>query len=369
MQPAIQQFINAAQSLQKAYQHRQIAKEFIQAALNLQEVYRADRVSRRKAKELLSVFQKQRVKTLAEFSKYQYLFSDSYQRLRGNRKTQTLTLFWEVIENAIDNKQSYQETYRQIEGIFHAYEVGIANRKDPTNSLKNIKRFESQIIPLFEDFKKRVLSELDKAPGITEKAMKAPVNVDLSQFSPNLDKIAQETLIDPGEVMIEAEIPKAYQAGSTFGSIQLGGTLEQRQAHWDKISTVIEATKGDFKGVSDATNKEIRRTIADGILNEKTYGEISRDIVRNVDNVGINRAIAMVHYETQQAVNQGIKSEYEDAGLGEEEMEWLACDDDHTCDDCRANDGKTIAEIGEWPPLDPFCRCTVIPRIKIPAID
>lgn len=239
--------------------------------------------------------------------------------------------------------------------------------KDPTRADRIIREYEKQIVKLFETFKVKIFELFE----ITDEGRThTSIVVEPDVFFALIDRLIEEEVLYPGYTIIDAKTHQAYIQGDRFAGIMLGAPLEVRRTEWDKIRKLLtEKTKGDFKGVTDETAKRIRATIGDGILNEVSAGKIARSIVRDIDSVGIVRATAMVRTETMKAVNRGIHDRYVGAGLTDEDEEWLTAIDDRTCDECLANDGKTIKEIGERPPLHPNCRCTIIPKIRVPRGD
>jgi SPP1 gp7 family putative phage head morphogenesis protein len=98
-------------------------------------------------------------------------------------------------------------------------------------------------------------------------------------------------------------------------------------------------------------------------------------IAREIRQVGIvqsaARAESLSRTVTIYAYNEGSFRSYKDAGA--QGVEWLVTEDDVTCEECMALDGKRIGFDGEFvadgispqhPPLHPRCRCSLIPVIR-----
>jgi len=262
---------------------------------------------------------------------------------------------------------------------------------DPSQAEEKVKGYEEQLAGLFENYKKALIRELTKTAD-TVKLQKAASSktytIDVGKFSSAIDRLTREELIEPGSEIIWDETKKAYLHGKIYGDtqlkpfgIQLGAPLAVRQIEWKKIKVLIEKDKGEFKGITEATNQRIRSIIADGVLDETKFGEITRDIVKAVDGVGITRATTMVRSETMKAVNLGVKDRY-DAG-GVEEFERLEALDERTCTDwpfhigdrtfsgCGDLDGKIFTrqqadEVDRQ--THPNCRGTWIPHVVIPEV-
>jgi SPP1 gp7 family putative phage head morphogenesis protein len=250
-------------------------------------------------------------------------------------------------------------------------EAKALDRKDPTGSLPRIRKYEKVLSTLFRNYQKAVVADLKQQAGVSEsltrEEAKPPLNIDPAQFYQRLNWIGKETITDPGNQAVELEIPEAYQAGGTFGSIVLGGTLEQRQTEWKKIADLIESNNQALSKVTDEISGKIRGIVADGVVNERDLGDIIRDIY-SVSDVGISRALTIARTEVMKAVNAGVVDRYKLAGV--EELKWLAAIDTNTCDECRDLDGK-VFPIDNHPdaPKHPRCRCTWIPNIALPKGD
>jgi len=171
---------------------------------------------------------------------------------------------------------------------------------------------------------------------------------------------------EEAEEIIGDAIQKGYKQGQVFASVQLGAPYEVRRVAWKEIGARVMECQSDFKGITDETAKQIRGIIAEGIIQERSFGEITRDIVRTVDDVGITRAVVMARTETMYAVNDGVVNRYKTAGV--EFLRWLACADEKTCEDCEELDGQEFP-IDDLPPCPahPACRCSWVPVITIPG--
>jgi len=180
--------------------------------------------------------------------------------------------------------------------------------------------------------------------------------------------LEQDLLLNPAAQVITVKVPEAYRAGSTFANIQLGAPPEVRADEAKRIGTLIQANNDAFSKITAETSGRIRSTIATGILEEQPFGEVTRDIVRQIDDVGITRATMMARTEVMKAVNTGVKDRYKQAGV--EKVEWLTAIDDNTCDECEGNSGN-VYPIEDTPacPAHPNCRCTLIPKIEIPEME
>ena len=349
--------------------------QFYLAALNLQKVYRKEQTELKRSREMVTLFREQRVKAVKEFSKYQFMFSGSYRGFRkdaGIRKPHNNSnKFCEIIEAAIGNGQSYELTRREIEQVFKAYEAAARDRKDPTGTKELENNFAEKLKKLFDDVKLKLTALI--VEKVSEEATITPKTHNLESTLTKVDEIIQEEVIKPAKGIIKTEIPKAYKAGNTFGSIQLGAPLEIRKLEWKKIADLVLKSEVGIQGISEEVGTKVKSIIAEGIVNERKFGDIARDIVRTCDNVGIGKATRDARAGIMEAVNKGIHERYAKDGYTEEDEYWLTVDDDGTCDECLDNDGKSIAEIGHYPPehngVIYGCRCTIVVRPKLPDGD
>lgn len=146
--------------------------------------------------------------------------------------------------------------------------------------------------------------------------------------------------------------------------IKLGASPEVRKQLAQKFASQIETNTNCFKGISGESTNQIRNIIAEGTRTEKRVGEISREIVRQVEGIDIDRAIKIINTETMKAVNSGILDRYEKAGI--KKVERLVCLDSDTCEKCAAMDGKKFT-LEQAAAIDAKahegCRCTWIVSI------
>ena len=128
----------------------------------------------------------------------------------------------------------------------------------------------------------------------------------------------------------------------------------------------------------------IRTNLAEGIAKGEDLFLLRKRVQEVYTQASKFRAEMIARTETIWAWNEGTRNGYEQSGVVTR-LEWLATDDERTCQWCPQMDGKTISIeedflnkgdnfIGErggiltasfesvgHPPLHPMCRCTVIP--------
>jgi SPP1 gp7 family putative phage head morphogenesis protein len=319
--------------------------EFAEAVLDLQEVIRRQQAAD-KAREY---FTEQRDRELAELEGSRYLYTDEYRKMAEAAGTWYPPLSFD--ETAREIKDHYAE-------LIKTWEVGIRDKADPTGSKRWSDLWEAKTGALFKKFQEAVVMYLSVAftPAMS-----------ISSVSSSVDRAAKDIIVGDGEKVVKEIVPKAYQQGAVFAMIQLGAGPGEKFAKEKALALLIENGNGKYKYHSSQSASEVNRVIAEGILREKTLGQIVKDIKDRVD-WSEAQARRAVRTETMKAVNQGVKDRYDAAGITDEEEFWLAAGD--ACDACAENDGKSIAEIGYYPPghgspdIPWNCRCTFVFRHK-----
>lgn len=206
-------------------------------------------------------------------------------------------------------------------------------KTDPTKSLKLEKRYEKGILPLIDNFERALLRDFNRAwEGRSLEAGK----IKPDKLFPKVEDLAEKEIRRPSEKVINDVVPKAYDQGQVFASVQLGAPIDERQRVWSKVKALLENHKNEFKGFSDETARRVNRIIGDGIVNEKTQGQIIKDLQNEIE-MSRGRATRIIRTETMKAVNTGVLDRYKRAGLEPKEPDRI-------------------------PPFHPGCRCTLVPK-------
>jgi hypothetical protein len=213
--------------------------------------------------------------------------------------------------------------------------------RDPTRSLSRLAKIESKLVALFRNYRRRVLAELKPADQpftqMEQLTQKWPETFSIDHFYQRLEDLTMQELIGPANAILEKEIPDAFTHGTKYADlnlkakmgIKLGAPLEERQRAWKKIGALVEGSKGEFKGVSDAVNQQIRRVVADGMVNEDSFKTVTKAIQDVTADVGEVRARTIARTETMKAVNVGVRDRYEKVGV--DRLERIEAEDERTC--------------------------------------
>jgi SPP1 gp7 family putative phage head morphogenesis protein len=118
-----------------------------------------------------------------------------------------------------------------------------------------------------------------------------------------------------------------------------------------------------FAKMTGDLSADVRRVISDGILQERSQGQILKSIDEIADTYDY-AAKRIVRTETMEAVNTGVMDEYRSEGV--DKVEWLAAEG--CCPRCQELDGRVYSiDGGVHAPLHPNCRCTLIPVVDAPG--
>ncbi|MCT1195267.1 hypothetical protein EFL90_11570 [Lactococcus lactis] len=113
------------------------------------------------------------------------------------------------------------------------------------------------------------------------------------------------------------------------------------------------------KLLPQALSESLFRGISLGYGNDKLV-KMARVKLQDFSENQIHR---LVITETAHITEQAGLNSYKESGV--EKVEWLATLESHTCDQCRALDGKVFElKKAEKPPVHPYCRCTLAPWYK-----
>jgi SPP1 gp7 family putative phage head morphogenesis protein len=227
--------------------------------------------------------------------------------------------------------------------------------EDPTQSEWLVLDLLDKLNNLFDRAKKDLVKIID--PGETKTSTKPLLQQQLDQ----VDNIFKTVNLN-GKDIISPHMSQSYEHGQMYAAIRLGHSEDDIQrATWKKVGGHVIEAQSNFKGLTDDVAKNVRRVIANGITNEQTVKQISKDIRDQVDMIGKNRADMIARTETMKAVNVGVKDKYRSAGI--EVVRWLATiQPGRTCEECKALNGK-LFPIDKTPPIPkhPRCRCTLSP--------
>ena len=135
--------------------------------------------------------------------------------------------------------------------------------------------------------------------------------------------------------------------------------------HADAIGMIYQRSFQDLRNVTEAMDTGISRSLSLGMAEGRGPMDIARDMIEDVDDIGINRARMIARTEVVYAYNEASLNTYEEAGLEgvKVDVEWSTAFH-NVCPTCADLQGRvfTIEEARQFhPPRHPNCRCALIP--------
>lgn len=147
-------------------------------------------------------------------------------------------------------------------------------------------------------------------------------------------------------------------------------TAFNRPIHADNIALLYTRNFNELVGITDAMDKSISRTLAEGFASGKSMLEIASDIEDAIDGIGRTRAETLARTEIISAHAEGSLNSYEEAGLEgvSVDAEFATADDEAVCPECDGMQGDVIpiAEARGVIPVHPNCRCAWLPVVNDP---
>lgn len=187
----------------------------------------------------------------------------------------------------------------------------------------------------------------------------------------------------------EEEMKKAGMGKPLFPEVGGSGVnaidaMFNTPIHADRVAMIYNRVYTDLKGITDVMDKEISKTLAQGLVDGKGARELAREINNRVSQAGGSlaikdtagevtmraeqRAIILARTEIIAAHHVGAIATYREAGVEGVivQAEWSTAGDDRVCEECQALEGKVyeLDEIEGMIPLHPQCRCVALPVVK-----
>lgn len=244
--------------------------------------------------------------------------------------------------------------------------------RDPMQSKTLRTTYERKLVALFRRYRAAALASLDLARENEARALE-PTPIQIAWLVGDLDRLAQQAVLSPGEAIVNDMAKSGYRQGATFAEralarIGISSKLGEGPADWRVIDVLQVRNLTALKGIVAETNKAIVRSLTEGINAGEGVVKLRKRLMKEVEGIGYNRARLMAHTETMYASNEGAKIRYSQHGI--RRVQWLTAGHDNTCERCQALNGK-IFDIDKAPmcPCHPFCRCTLLPVLDDEAED
>lgn len=336
-----------------------ILERFRDAAINLQKKYEGHQHFCTLQRESRRFYRDQKTKSLQEFSRYEFLFSDNYHRLQESGSLVTYPDLGHVEANQIYvdgllSGQSFHETYLQVS---RAFDRMIQEVQDLPKSDRLISKYETELIKVYNDFG-------SGSVDIIRNNFENP-----AETSTQIDKF-QTKLMKGVRKMLKKQVPRFWQQGIDWAEINLQKAKKKKKEadvyippNQTAIDALIERNLGFIKGMTEDQKKGMLGELTEGMLRGEGIDQLVKRLTPYVDagsGKGQSRAEMIARTEVMYGLNQGALKRYGQDGI--EKVQWLAGPDNRCCDTCINNDGKVFS-INNAPalPAHPNCRCTFLP--------
>lgn len=137
--------------------------------------------------------------------------------------------------------------------------------------------------------------------------------------------------------------------------------------HADRLGALYTRTFSELRGITDAMDQQISRTLAEGMLRGLNPEAIAKEVTAKVKGVGLARARTLARTEIIRAHHLANIQEYRNAGLFNVRVraEWLTAGDLRVCPECQSLNHRifTLAQIEPMIPVHPNCRCVALPVV------
>lgn len=152
--------------------------------------------------------------------------------------------------------------------------------------------------------------------------------------------------------------------------------------HADRVGLLYTRAFTELKGITDALDQQISRSLAESIAEGRGPRQMARILLNRIEKTGgelgftdsagrnvraLTRARTLARTETIRAHHAATINTYRSAGVEgvRVKAEWSTAGDDRVCDECEALEGRvfTLDEIEGLIPRHPNCRCVALPAV------
>lgn len=197
----------------------------------------------------------------------------------------------------------------------------------------------------------------------TDTFVRRAYEVGVSRADSELENIG--VTLTPSPVSLSPVIGLPLASDLLSRAEKASAIIESSPQHLDRLGMAYTRTFTDLKGITEAMDVSISRTLAQGLLDGKSPIEISKDLLANVENIGIRRAKLLAQTEVIRTHHQAMMQEFKNYSILDVIVlaEYVTTNDGRVCPKCKALDGKryTLDQAMNIIPQHPGCRCMVIP--------
>jgi len=157
-----------------------------------------------------------------------------------------------------------------------------------------------------------------------------------------------------------------------YSSQEAVSAMFNKPFHAERVGLLMTRTFNELKGITQAMDMDISRTLAQGMAEGRNPRAIAYDLAGKkgiVKKIGINRARTLARTEIIRAHHSANVQEYRDAQIEgvRVKAEWSTAGVG-VCPICTSMEGEifTIDRIETMIPAHPNCRCVALPVVKLP---
>ncbi|MFA7121598.1 MAG: hypothetical protein WC277_08940, partial [Bacilli bacterium] len=187
--------------------------------------------------------------------------------------------------------------------------VSRSTKRDPAQAKTIMVAYEKQIVRLFRTYRAAAVEILTLARENEARALE-PTPIRIAWLVEELDMLAKEAILAPGEVVVTDSVKTGYRRGVLYAEralarIGITSRLGEGPADWRVLDVLRVRNLQALKGVTAEMNKQIVAALTEGINKGEGVVKLARRLVDRVDTIGITRARSMAHTETMYACNEG----------------------------------------------------------------
>ncbi len=134
----------------------------------------------------------------------------------------------------------------------------------------------------------------------------------------------------------------------------------------ERVKALVQRSATDIKGITDAMEAQITRTLADGLIRGDHPRVVAKLLVERVDKIGVTRAYTLARTEIIRAHAEGQLDAFERMGVKEigVMVEWRTARQG-VCPMCRPMQGVVLTpqKARGMIPRHANCRCSFIPTV------
>lgn len=263
---------------------------------------------------------------------------------------------------------------------------------DPTHTTMVRRAYERELAARFRELKRRIIQALLGKQNMRTNAPDFDFVRDPNRASAFMKWLKQQSdftiLRGPmqGSGMRswqDVYISSAYQRGLASAAKNLKGQGVEVSDRWldsaffqpvhaDRAGLIYTRAFSELEGVTQAMGTKISQSIARGVIEGKGMRQIARELVRDVNNIGLTRARMIARTEVISAHAEASLASYMEAGVQgvKVKAEFVTAQDNKVCSKCQALEEMaptTVEKAQGMIPVHPNCRCAWLPVVEEPT--